>query len=54
MEDRADVGDRQKIREVIVAGFEVDNDFGKGGDERIGLAVARIVVTGGDYQSLTG
>ena len=40
----ADVGDRQVVEDVILAGLDVDFDFGEAGDEGLRLAVARVVV----------
>ena len=44
MDDRADVGDGEVVDDVVLAGLDVDFDFGEAGDERLRLAVARIVV----------
>ena len=41
---RADVGDGEVIEDVVLAGLDVDFDFGEPGDEGARLAVARVVV----------
>ena len=44
MEHRSDVGDGQEVDDVVLAGFDVDFDFGEAGDEGMRLAVVRILV----------
>ena len=40
--DGAHVGDREKIGDVVLAGFDIDLDFGKAGDVGERLSVVRI------------
>ena len=35
MDDGADVGDREVVEDVVLAGLDVDFDFGEAGDERM-------------------
>ena len=34
VDDRADVGDREVVDDVVLAGLDIDFDFGEAGDER--------------------
>ena len=44
MDHRADVGVGEEIDDVVLAGFDIDFDFGEAGDVGMSHAVARVVV----------
>ena len=51
VDDRADVADAEEVDELHDAGLDVDFHFGEAGDERIGVAVARIDVLRDAHQA---
>src|SRR5580692_2397017 len=48
-----DVGRSEEVYDVVLAGFDVDFNFGKAGDIRKSRAVAWIVILGRRHQTLT-
>ena len=52
--DRSDVGNAVVIEEVVDAGLDIDFDFGERGHERIGRAVALVIVLRDAHEALTG
>src|SRR5262245_48966379 len=54
MDDRSDVANAEHIYESDAACFDVDFDLGETDHERIGGAIARMVVLGYSHQTQTG
>src|SRR5262245_39680865 len=54
MDDRSDVANAEHIYESDAARFDVDFDLGETDHERIGGAIARMVVLGHSHQTQTG
>ena len=52
MDDRADVGVGEKIYNLVLAGFNIDFDFGEARDVGMRRAVARVIVAGRHHQTL--
>ena len=54
VDDGADVADAEIVDERDLAGLDVDLDFREADDERVGVAVARVVVLGDAHQAEAG
>ena len=54
MDHGADVRHGHVVDQVVLAGFLVDLDFSEAGDERVGRAVALVVVATDAHETLSG
>ena len=54
MNHRADIGDREKIEHLVLAGLDVHLHLGEPGDVRLRDAVAPVIVVRHSHQPLAG
>ncbi len=50
---RADIGHGEVVEDLVVAGLDIDFDFGEADDERVGRAFARVRIARHAHQTLT-